>query len=81
MAGLEPLEVEASKSFGCNFRSGATKGFYFSRGAADGHSADSINVAMLLQSVLLWPLATIAKTGTVSVRPMIAAFMVGLSRE
>jgi hypothetical protein len=38
-----------------------------------GHS---ISVAMLLQAVLLWQLATIAKAGTVSVRPMIGAFIV-----
>jgi hypothetical protein len=38
-----------------------------------GHS---VSVAMLLQSVLLWQLATIAKAGTVSVRPMIGAFIV-----
>jgi hypothetical protein len=38
-----------------------------------GHS---LSVAMLLQSVLLWQLATIAKSGTVSVRPMIGAFAV-----
>ena len=37
-----------------------------------GHS---LSVAMLLQSVLIWQLATIAKTGGVSVRPMIAAFV------
>ena len=39
-----------------------------------GHS---VSVAMLLQSVLLWQLATIAKAGTVSVRPMIGALIVG----
>jgi hypothetical protein len=38
-----------------------------------GHS---LSVAMLLQSVLLWQLATIAKADTVSVRPMIGAFVV-----
>jgi hypothetical protein len=37
-----------------------------------GHS---LSLAMLLQSVLLWQLATIAKTGSVSVRPMLAAFV------
>jgi hypothetical protein len=36
----------------------------------------SLSVAMLLQTVLLWQLAGIARTGTVSVRPLIAAFVV-----
>lgn len=35
----------------------------------------SISVAMLLQSILLWQLATLAKAGAVSVRPMIAVFV------
>jgi hypothetical protein len=35
----------------------------------------SLSVGMLLQTVLLWQLATIAQKGTVSVRPMIAAFV------
>jgi hypothetical protein len=34
----------------------------------------SLTVAMLLQSVLLWQLATLARTNAVQVRPMIAAF-------
>jgi hypothetical protein len=36
-----------------------------------GHS---ISIAMLLQSVLLWQLASVTKAGTVSVGPMILAF-------
>jgi len=35
----------------------------------------SISVAMLLQTVLLWQLASVAQSSTVSLRPMIAAFM------
>jgi len=38
-----------------------------------GHS---ISIAMLLQSVLLWQLASVARAGTTSVRPMILAFVV-----
>ena len=34
----------------------------------------SISVAMLLQTVLLWQLASRARTDTVSVRPLIAVF-------
>lgn len=36
----------------------------------------SLSVAMLLQSVLLWQLASLARTNTTQVRPMIAAFAV-----
>ncbi len=35
----------------------------------------SISVAMLLQTFLLWQLATIAQAGTVSLRPLIGAFV------
>ena len=34
----------------------------------------SLSVAMLLQSILLWQLATLARTNAAGVRPMIAAF-------
>ena len=34
----------------------------------------SISVAMLLQSILLWQMATLARTDAASVRPMIAVF-------
>ena len=34
----------------------------------------SLSVAMLLQSVLLWQLASLARSNAVQVRPMIAAF-------
>lgn len=34
----------------------------------------SISVAMLLQSILLWQLATLARTDAASVRPMVAVF-------
>jgi hypothetical protein len=34
----------------------------------------SISVGMLLQSILLWQMATIARTDAASVRPMIAVF-------
>ena len=34
----------------------------------------SLSVAMLLQSVLLWQLASLARSDAVQVRPMIAAF-------
>jgi hypothetical protein len=37
-----------------------------------GHS---LSVAMLLQSVLLWQIATIARSGEVPVRPLIGAFV------
>jgi len=36
----------------------------------------SLTVAMLLQSVLLWQLASLARTDAAQVRPMIAAFAV-----
>lgn len=36
----------------------------------------SLSVAMLLQSVLLWQLATLARTDAARVRPMIAAFAI-----
>ena len=36
----------------------------------------SLTVAMLLQSVLLWQLAALARTNAAQVRPMIAAFAV-----
>jgi hypothetical protein len=36
----------------------------------------SLSVAMLLQSVLLWQLGSLARTNTAQVRPMIAAFAV-----
>jgi len=35
----------------------------------------SISVAMLLQTVLLWQLASIARSSTVSLRPLIGAFV------
>jgi hypothetical protein len=34
----------------------------------------SIGVAMFLQSILLWQMATVARTDAPSVRPMIAVF-------
>ncbi len=34
----------------------------------------SLSVAMLLQSILLWQMATLARTDAASVRPMIAVF-------
>jgi hypothetical protein len=36
----------------------------------------SISVAMLLQTILLWQMASLARTNAVQVRPMIAAFAV-----
>jgi hypothetical protein len=36
----------------------------------------SISVALLLQSVLLWQLASLARSGVAQTRPMIAAFAV-----
>jgi hypothetical protein len=36
----------------------------------------SISVAMVLQAILLWQLATIARTDVALVRPMVAAFAV-----
>jgi hypothetical protein len=36
----------------------------------------SISVALLLQSVLLWQLASLAQSGVAQTRPMIAAFAV-----
>lgn len=55
------------------FETMGTSRTYYDFFVGFGHS---ISVATLLQSVLLWQLATIAKAGTVSVPPMIGAFVV-----
>jgi len=36
----------------------------------------SISVAMVLQTVLLWQLASLARADVASIRPMIAAFLI-----